>query len=76
MLICIFEAPTQTTPQPRPELENRRDDIYPPDYGEEDASTSLSDNRGVGGVGGVEGPEVIERRIRTRAVRLPQRLRE
>ncbi|MCJ1348988.1 hypothetical protein MMC31_007221, partial [Peltigera leucophlebia] len=42
-------------PQPRPQIENRRDDRYPSayPYGEEDPSTSLSGNRGVGLVGWV-----------------------
>ncbi len=42
----------------------------------EDANTGVNENRGVGGLGGVEESEVIERRTRTRAVRLPQRFRE
>ena len=73
-----MEAPIKTPPQPRLKLESSRDDrVYLIiAYGKEDKSTGLSYNRGVGGVGGVEGSEVIERRSRTRAVRLPQRLPE
>ena len=45
-------------------------------YGEKDASTSLGNSRGVENMGEVERLEVIEKRARTRAVHLPQRLRD
>lgn len=73
-----LESSTQITPKLCQQSQNRNVDLVSLTnaYGEADASTSLGNSRGVRDMDEEEKLEVIEKRTRTRAVCLPQRLRD
>ncbi len=73
---CQLEPPTLTRSKLPFQAENLDFTLPTNLFGKEDANTGINENKGVGGLVGVEESEVIKKRTPTRAVRLLQRLRK